>query len=369
MAAGVSARAVLPAQAGSQEALGPRLRGDDATTVGQALDREALQQRVDALARRRLGAGDGTSELQTLTAGANKGTWAFRAGGSGFILQRQAPSGAPDPDAGPDDWVPHLDGTQEFQVMRAAEAADVPVPRVRHILVPEDGLGEGAVTERIEGETIPARVLRQPELAQARKRMAAQCGRILAAIHRVPAGPLPFLRHFDAAETLALFERTLDRVGLPVPALELALRWAHARLPQRARTTLVHGDFRTGNFIVGPEGIRAVLDWEIAHVGDPMEDLGYLCMRTWRFGGSGPVGGFGAREELFAAYEKASGLAVDREQARFWEVVGAMRWALGCVRRAHAWRHQHERKLEFAAVGRRIEEPIYDLLNVIEGRD
>ncbi len=340
-----------------------------AANVSTALDAQTLQQRVDALARRHLGAGDGASDLQTLTAGANKGTWAFRAAGSGFILQRQAASGAPDPDAGPDDWVPHLDGTQEFQVMLAAEAADVPVPRVRHILAPGDGLGEGAVTQRLDGETIPARVLRQPELADARKHMAAQCGRILATIHRVPAARLAFLRHFDAGETLALFQRTLERVEMPLPALELALRWAHAHRAKTARTTLVHGDFRTGNFIVGPEGIRAVLDWEIAHVGDPMEDLGYVCMRTWRFGGPHPVGGFGARADLFAAYEQASGTAVDPEQVRFWEVVGAMRWALGCVRRAHAWRHQHERKLEFAAVGRRIEEPIYDLLNVIEGRD
>ncbi|RYY93726.1 MAG: phosphotransferase family protein, partial [Comamonadaceae bacterium] len=134
------------------------------------------------------------------------------------------------------------------------------------------------------------------------------------------------------------------------------------------RRVLVHGDFRTGNFIVGPEGIRAVLDWEIAHAGDPMEDLGYLCMRTWRFGGPQPVGGFGARADLFAAYEKAGG-SVDREEVRFWEVVGSMRWALGCVRRGYAFRHQQQRKLEFAAVGRRVEEPIYDLLNVIEGRD
>jgi aminoglycoside phosphotransferase (APT) family kinase protein len=329
--------------------------------------------KVDKLARTRLGATGPVTDLQTLTAGANKGTWAFRAATAGgladFILQRQAPSGAPDPDAGPDDWVPHLDGREEFQVMLAAQAADVPVPHVRHILLADDGLGEGAVTERVDGETIPARVLRAPELAGARERMAAQCGRILAAVHRVPVAPLPFLRRFDAAATLDLFERTLDVVGLPLPALELALRWARERMPRAGRLTLVHGDFRTGNFIVGPEGIRAVLDWEIAHVGNPMEDLGYLCMRTWRFGGPGPVGGFGAREDLFGAYEKASGLAVDREEARFWEVVGAMRWALGCVRRAHAWRHQDERKLEFAAVGRRIEEPIHDLLDVIEGRD
>lgn len=332
-----------------------------------------LQAGVNALARKRLGAIADCLPVQTLTAGANKGTWAFdaplAAGNKAFIVQTQAPSGAPDPDAGADDWVPHLDGSEEFRLMMAADAAGVPVPHVRHILTAEDGLGEGAVTERVDGETIPARVLRQPELAEARSRMAAQCGEILAGIHRVPLDGLGFLREFDAEATLALFRRTLDKVDHPWPALELGLRWLRERQPKNARRTLVHGDFRTGNFIVGPEGIRAVLDWEIAHAGNPMEDLGYLCMRTWRFGGKGAVGGFGQRADLFAAYEKASGIAVDPEEARFWEVAGAMRWALGCVRRGYAWRHQSDRKLEFAAVGRRVEEPTYDLLNVIEGRD
>jgi aminoglycoside phosphotransferase (APT) family kinase protein len=343
-----------------------------AAAVEVQLEADGFAARVDALARRRLAAIGPCSDLQALTAGANKGTWSFAAplkdGRASFILQRQAPSGAPDPDAGPDDWVPHLDGTQEFRVMQAAQDADVPVPRVRHILAAEDGLGEGALTERVDGETIPARVLRQPELQRARERMAAQCGRILAGIHRMPTERLPFLRPFDAAETLALFRRTLDGIDYPVPALELALRWARERMPAHEHRALVHGDFRTGNFIVGPEGIRAVLDWEIAHVGNPMEDLGYLCMRTWRFGGPGPVGGFGRRADLFEAYEKAGG-SVDAQEVRFWEVVGSMRWALGCIRRAYAFRHQQERKLEFAAVGRRAEEPIYDLLNVIEGRD
>jgi aminoglycoside phosphotransferase (APT) family kinase protein len=333
----------------------------------------AMQARLDVLVRKHLGAIGPCEPLQTLTAGANKGTWAFdaplAAGNMGFILQTQAPSGAPDPEAGADDWVPHLDGTEEFRLMRAAEAAGVPVPRVRHILEADDGLGEGAVTERVEGETIPARVLRQPELATARTRMAAQCGEILAAIHRVPLDGLGFLREFDAQATLALFRRTLDKVDSPWPALELGLRWLRERQPKNPRRALVHGDFRMGNFIVGPEGIRVVLDWEIAHAGNPMEDLGYLCMRTWRFGGKGPVGGFGERADLFAAYEKASGIAVDPDEARFWEVAGAMRWALGCVRRGYAYRHQSDRKLEFAAVGRRVEEPTYDFLNVIEGRD
>lgn len=332
-----------------------------------------MQARLDALARKHLGAIGPCAPLQTLTAGANKGTWSFdvplASGTMGFILQTQAPSGAPDPEAGADDWVPHLDGSGEFQLMRVADAAGVPVPHVRHILQPEDGLGEGAVTERVDGETIPARLLRQPEFAAARARLAAQCGEILATIHRVPLDGLGFLREFDAEATLALFRRVLDSVDSPWPALELGLRWLRERQPRNARRTLVHGDFRTGNFIVGAEGMRAVLDWEIAHAGNAMEDLGYLCMRTWRFGGKGPVGGFGERVDLFAAYEKASGIAVDPNEVRFWEVAGALRWALGCVRRGYAYRHQSDRKLEFAAVGRRVEEPTYDLLNVIEGRD
>ena len=344
----------------------------DACDAVEPVDAQSMQQRLDLLGRRHLAAVGPCTALQALTAGANKGTWSFDApiegGTASFILQRAAASGAPDPEAGTDDWIPHLDGTQEFQVMRVAQREGIPVPKVRHILEVEDGLGEGAVTERIDGETLGLRILRQPSLADARRHLASQCGEILAAVHRMPTDQLPFLSDFGAQATLALFRRMLDATAYPLPVLELALRWAQERLPIKASRCLVHGDFRNGNFIVGPEGIRAVLDWEIAHIGDPMEDLGYLCMRTWRFGGAGPVGGFGQRQDLFEAYEKAGG-AVDPAQVRFWEVVSSMRWAFGCVRRAGSFKHQQERKLDFAAVGRRLEEPLYDILNTIEGRD
>ena len=346
---------------------------DKPATRAADADVAAMQPRVDRLARRHLGATGPCSPLQTLTAGANKGTYAFDAptatGPAAFILQRAAPAGPPDPDAAQDDWIPHLDGTQEFQVMKQARAAGVPVPEGRHILEPEDGLGDGAVTGRIDGETLGVRILRGDAFAPARARMAAQCGEILAATHRMPAAELPFLRDFDADAMLAMFRRVLDTLDHPIPTMELALRWAAEHRPQHRQRALVHGDFRTGNFIVGPQGIVAVLDWEIAHLGQPLEDLGYLCMRTWRFGGPGPVGGFGRRADLYAAYERASGLAVDPREVRFWEVIGSMRWAFGCVRRTLALRHQPQRALEFAGVGRRLEEPLYDMLNVIEGRD
>lgn len=340
------------------------------TEAQQPIEMKAL---VDALGVRRLGATGPCENLRTLTAGANKGTWSFDAptaeGLQAFILQRAAPQGAPDPQAQADDWVPRLDGTQEFKVMLAADKAGVAVPHVRHILEADDQLGEGAVTGLIEGETLGVRILRQPEFAAARSAMAGQCGAILAGIHKVPIDSLAFLREFDADATLALYRRSLAAADRPLPVLELALRWAQERKPRHSRRTLVHGDFRTGNFIVGQEGIRAVLDWEIAHIGNPMEDLGYLCMRTWRFGGAGPVGGFGQRNDLCAAYEKACGIPVDVDDVRFWEVLGGMRWAIGCVRRAFGFRHETTRKLDFAAVGRRLEEPLYDILDVIEGRD
>jgi len=129
----------------------------------------------------------------------------------------------------------------------------------------------------------------------------------------------------------------------------------------------VHGDFRAGNFIVGEEGIRCVLDWEIGQSGDPMQDLGWVCVKTWRFGGKNPVGGFGTREDLFAAYEKAGGQQVDPEQVRFWEAYGSVKWGVGCL--GLGTRGVEENNVERCAIGRRIEEPLWDFLNLIDGRD
>jgi aminoglycoside phosphotransferase (APT) family kinase protein len=119
--------------------------------------------------------------------------------------------------------------------------------------------------------------------------------------------------------------------------------------------------------IVGEEGIRCVLDWELAQTGDPMQDLGWLCIRTWRFGGSGPVGGFGSREDLFAAYEKASGYPVDPAHVRFWEAFGNVKWAVDCL--LLGTRGIEEVSIERSAIGRRIEEPLWDFFNLIEGRE
>ncbi|GAA1575025.1 phosphotransferase family protein [Actinomadura kijaniata] len=253
--------------------------------------------------------------------------------------------------------------TREAALMRAARAAGVPSPRVVAEGDADGPLGaEFVVMERVEGETIPRRVLRDPALAGVRPRLAARCGEILAAVHRIPADAVPGL---DDADQLAAWREVLDLTGRPHPALEFALRWLDRNRPPVRRTTVVHGDFRNGNLIVGPDGVRAVLDWELAHLGDPLEDLGWLCVKAWRFGAAPPVGGFGSYDQLTAAYEEAGGGPVDRDALRWWEMFGVARWAVICVMQAQRHLTGGERSVELAAIGRRVAENEWDLLRMM----
>jgi aminoglycoside phosphotransferase (APT) family kinase protein len=319
---------------------------------------------------RHIGAPGTIHDLQRLTGGANKTTWSFDADVAGeraqFILQL-ASARANDADNPLAGVSPHLIADEDARLMIAAVKAGVPAPRVRAILQPEDGLGGGYVTERVAGETLATKILRDERFAGARATMAKQCGTILAAIHRIPVSEVPFLMKLTPAEHIAAQRRIIEYFDFHLPALELGLKWAEQHVPRNARHSVVHGDFRAGNFIVREDGIRCVLDWEIGQSGDPMQDLGWVCVKTWRFGGKKPVGGFGTREDLFEAYEKASGQSVDPAHVRFWEAYGSVRWGIGCL--SMGLRGMEEVGIERCAIGRRIEEPLWDFFNLIEGRD
>jgi aminoglycoside phosphotransferase (APT) family kinase protein len=159
----------------------------------------------------------------------------------------------------------------------------------------------------------------------------------------------------------------LDTLGQPHPAFELAFRWLEQHRPASPRQAIVHGDFRLGNIIVGDDGLRAVLDWELAHLGDPMEDLGWLCVKAWRFGSSKPVAGVGDRAELFAAYEAAGGGTVDPAAAHWWEVLGTLKWGIMCILQCSAHLSGLSRSHELAAIGRRVCENEHDLFLALEG--
>lgn len=306
--------------------------------------------------------------LKRLSGGASHETYSFDAIARGEtipLILRRSPGGHVH--VASDETAASCDLPTEAALLRVVARAGAPVPEVVAELRPEHGLGPGFVMKRIEGETLAPRILHDEAFAQIRPELAAQCGRILARIHAAPLGELPGLPDWAPGELLRRHRDLYDRYDHPRPVFELAFRWLEARLPASSRRALVHGDFRNGNFIVGPEGVRAVLDWELSHIGDPMEDLGWICVNSWRFGRiDKPVGGFGERADFYAAYESAGGGAVDREAARFWEAFGVLKWGIACMTMREIFRSGRDRSMERAAIGRRASETEIDLLRIIE---
>ena len=266
----------------------------------------------------------------------------------------------------------------EFQVIGAAVAAGVRTPAARWFT---EGLvrpGAGAYfLDWAEGEAIGRRVVKHPELQAARETLPEALAAELAKIHTVtrtsaldldldrgrprPGGGGP------AAAALVFARAMADEMKEPHPAIELALRWLTDHAPGGEEETLVHGDFRTGNFLVTPQGLSAVLDWEFARFGDPMEDVGWLCVRDWRFGQLQlPAGGLARRERFYEAYARASGRAVDPRKVHWWEVMGNVRWGVGSVMQGERYLSGEESDLELIAIARRAVEMEYEALRLIE---
>ncbi|MFN8837718.1 MAG: phosphotransferase family protein [Burkholderiales bacterium] len=328
-----------------------------------------METKLLALARRVLPGTSAVERVERLSGGANNETWSFDAATSGgavpLILRRKAGGGSVAED-GP---LASLAPEHEAELLRAVAPAGVPVPAVRAVLEPGDDLGRGFLMDRVTGETRPKKLLGDPAFAAARAARVGQCARALAALHAAPPDALPPLRVASAAEELALWEARWRTYRESRPVFELALRWLHAHVPAPpARVVPVHGDFRTGNLLVDAHGLRAVLDWELAHAGDPMEDLGWLCVASWRFGALDlEAGGFGTRDALIDAYRTAGGEA-DADRVRYWEVFGTFRWGTMCVGMAQTWRSGRDRSVERVAVGRRASETELDLLRLLAPR-
>ncbi len=268
-----------------------------------------------------------------------------------------------------------LEPEAEFRILQAAHAAGVPAPRPYWFL--RDLLGRaGFLMERLEGETIGRRIVKEPALAGAREKLPAQMGRALGTLHQIDADRFKLrelLPDFAREGTPAQFcirraEADLDRIGEPHPALELCLRWLCQHEPSPPeRVVVVHGDFRIGNMVVTPEGLRGVLDWEFAHLGDPAEDLAWGMVRDWRFGAEHlRYGGVGEPEDFLVAYEQATGQPLDRARVFYWEVMGNVRWAVGTLNQAQRHLHGTEPNLELASLGRRCAEMEWEALRLIK---
>ncbi len=289
------------------------------------------------------------TDLRLLTGGASRTTYAFDAGGRRLILRSAPPSG-------------HYAAMElEAAVQRAAAAAGAPVP---HVLLASDSIAPLGnpflICDEVAGETIVRRIQRALDQA-GRGRLLTQCAAALAAIHSADAPGL------GEQDQLAEYRGRLDEIGDTTATFEWAFRWLAAHRPAPSPHVLVHGDFRMGNLIVEGSTLAAVLDWELVHIGETYEDLAWFCVRAWRFGAPATLaaGGLGPVEDFVAAYERAGGAPVDRAVLHWWLVLATLKWGIIC--RVQAQRHLsgETRSVELAAIGRRVCENEWDILDLV----
>jgi aminoglycoside phosphotransferase (APT) family kinase protein len=296
--------------------------------------------------------------VRKLSGGAIQENWAAdlvisggtHAGDLQVVVRRDAPSGVSDSHS----------RAQEFALLRAAFAAGVTVPEPLW-------LGDRAVfgrdffvMRRVAGAAAGHRLVKDMTLGGDRVALTQRLGEEIAKIQRVqPAPPLDFLERPGTHPALHFIARSrayLDAYHTPFPALEWGLRWLELQVPDAGQwrddqLVLAHRDFRTGNYMVDGNGLTAVLDWEFAAWSHPLEDLGWLCARCWRFGQQGAAkaaGGIGSREDLLAGYNRVSGRQVTPAALYYWEVFAELRWAMIAIGQGERHISGREPSLELA---------------------
>jgi aminoglycoside phosphotransferase (APT) family kinase protein len=349
-----------------------RARGiDDNRRPVSAESLEPLKSRIETHLARATGGAASVATIERLAGGACQDNFALvaRIGEEDrrLVLRSDARSSLPG----------SLDRAREHDVIRAAVIGGVRTPEARWLAADLVSSGKGAYfMDWVEGEAIGRRVVSSPKLAAAREKLPAECARELARIHAITPATHPDLFPAGSAwgdgddpvlSAIAFAQKTIDALQEPRPALEVAVRWLATHRPETTRRVLVHGDFRTGNLMVTPDGLAAVLDWEFAHWGSPAEDIAWLCVRDWRFGQLKlAAGGFAPRERFYDEVERATGSPVNRAEVHWWEVMGNVRWAAASLHQGERYLSGADPDIELIAVARRAIEMEYEALRLIE---
>jgi aminoglycoside phosphotransferase (APT) family kinase protein len=313
------------------------------------------------LAPRLSGTATTAINARRLSGGASLETWAFDLDDGTPLILRRRPDGAVMREAAPPLAV-------EAALIVAAAKTGAPVPVIVHVCEPGDGLGEAFVMRRLDGETLGKRIVRDAAFDAVRPSLAHRCGQVLAQIHAAPLAELPPLATSGARGELARYEEVYRQFDAERPAFEAAFRWLEASAPEPAPPVLVHGDFRNGNLMIHPEGgLVGVLDWELAHLGDPAEDLGWICVNSWRFGQwRRPVGGFGDYQALLDGYAEAGGREIPLARLQFWQALGSLKWGVMCLMMYGSFANGTDPSIERAMIGRRVSETEIDLVRLME---
>lgn len=273
------------------------------------------------------------TRLYRIPGGASRETWSAdaqwvdRSGTAhrqGFIIRR-------DPAAS----LVKSDRRLEFAFYRSFEHSAVPVPRA-FWLESDAALLERPffVMERIDGCESQFQALLDPAMAPHRPVLARKMYEILATIATTPIEGLPATDVADipAPEAcwqreLAYWEEIIDTYERePQPIARAGIRWLRRNPPPPPpRISVVHGDFRTGNFLYRQSEILGILDWEMAHFGDPLEDLAWSFMRAWQWARDGLAGGIVQRDDAIRIWEEKTGLRVDPTALRWWDVFSCLK--------------------------------------------
>tara|TARA_Y100001970_G_scaffold140511_1_gene172996 strand:- start:2192 stop:3184 length:993 start_codon:yes stop_codon:yes gene_type:complete len=300
------------------------------------------------------------SNLIRLSGGANRETWSFNASTEekqhSLIMQIDR------------EGMDRLNGTceRESRILQIAKLNGVPVPTVVTSGFSEDsGSRSFSITEKMQGETIARKILRDTQWKKARENLIHDMAKALAAIHKIDRSQFEGIKLSDIRDPLLSLESIYEALDDPHPTFDFAFRWLRANQPEFSESTFVHGDFRLGNLLIDTSGLNAVLDWEIAQFGDPIQDLGWMCVRAWRFGSDEQVAGVGTYDELIENYSQESGRDVTKASLFWWEIFGTLRWGVICLQMGGDFRKGRTNSLEIAAIGRRVAENEYDLLQAI----
>jgi aminoglycoside phosphotransferase (APT) family kinase protein len=317
------------------------------------------------LAVRLGGAGARLTEAQRLSGGASMETWAFGVDGAqgreALILRRRSVPFDPEN-------ARSISLATEAALIRATGANGARVPQVRHVCDESDALGEAYVMIRVDGETLGRKITSDARFDSVRGKLARQCGEVLAPIHATAPPPGLALKTVDGQLELDRYEEVYRATGAERPILELAIQYLRRHTPPPVEPVLLHGDFRNGNIMFNPElGVAAILDWELAHIGDPAEDMGWICTNSWRFGRPDrPVGGFGDYADLLAGYAAGGGRPIELSRVRFWQMLGSLRWGIMCLTMYLSWRDGVTKSVERPMIGRRVSETEADLVVLLE---
>jgi len=258
----------------------------------------------------------------------------------------------------------------EAKIQKIVKEYGAPVPEIIMEFSEGAEIGEGYVMQSVGGETIPRKILRDDSYKNIRNKLPYEIGKSLAQIHKTKLEKLQDLEKITFSESLEKLFIIYDSFDQPQPVFDLAFKWLENQKILDYEEVLVHGDYRFGNFIISEKKLESIIDWELAHIGNPMEDLGWLCVRSWRFGNVNKrAAGLGDVDELIAGYEANSKIKIDKSQLDMWQLYGSLKWGIICMVQTFAHLSGAVKSLEKAAIGRRVSETEFDLMNMIKNQN